>query len=658
MSKNKVLPRETLQHEKPGRRFFFTWTLPFLLGSLCFVIILLLSWSLPIMKIFELRLYDERMRVWAEYFQGTREPGIVIITLSDDADDNALNADSARKSNTLMRLPRLTRMIRAIHEGGAKVIVLDYLEPHPVDEFMMQSVPEILKRTPLSEVKRKELQESFFSYSPRFDDEFGAAISETRSILACFIEEESQKYVFSGREIRLFAGNENMASATIYYDIDGVVRKVSAYLTDVENQSYYSLSFLAAARYLDREAALQDGTLLSDIPLDKESAMLIHYTGPAGAFTRHFFREIDEKAEIGDTRYFRDTFGGKIVLVGTTDLSSQDLHRTPFNDYKPVCPGVEIQAHAIKTIVNRVFITQAPPWKSNIVLFIVILIYFFLGIRMSPLKSLLLGLCLGAAYVLLSAWLFIGHYHLWIELASPLVALPLVMLCSQAYKYLIVDREKRWLRRALGRYVSDTVAEEIVSNPEMVKLGGEEREISVLFSDINDFTTISEKSSPEELMTMLNEYFALMEEVVFTHGGTLKQFVGDEIMVIFGAPQIQEDHGKRAMLTAIEWMEALEQWNSAREGKVRLAIKIGIHSGRVVVGNVGSSHRTEYAAVGDTVNTAARIMGLTKKLNASTLISAEIYQAVKDLVSARDEGLHQVKGKEQQVRVYSVLGRA
>jgi adenylate cyclase len=234
-----------------------------------------------------------------------------------------------------------------------------------------------------------------------------------------------------------------------------------------------------------------------------------------------------------------------------------------------------------------------------------------------------------------------------------------VLFASYAYRHVVIERERNWIRGVLGRYVSTNVAEAILARPESIGLGGEGREITVVFSDINHFTTLAESNAPEIIMEALNDYFTLMEEIIFRHRGTLKQFVGDEIMVIFGAPEHQEDHRKRAVLAALEMKEALERWSEERKGRGDLyfSAKLGVHSGPVIVGNVGSVHRTEYAAVGDTVNTGARIMGLNKSLGTTLLISDAVYEEVSEIVEVEDKGFHSVKGKGGQLHIYSMTGR-
>ncbi|MEW6283011.1 MAG: adenylate/guanylate cyclase domain-containing protein, partial [Candidatus Eremiobacterota bacterium] len=288
------------------------------------------------------------------------------------------------------------------------------------------------------------------------------------------------------------------------------------------------------------------------------------------------------------------------------------------------------------------------------------LAFCFLGCLagFSPRWRVTLLLCLLVAVEALSVLLFLNG--LIMPLAWPVGASLLSFLGGITFRFMTTDAERRRIRGLFSRYVSDQVAALVVEHPEQAALGGRSAEVTLLFSDLNHFTTWSEKTDPAEVVATLNEYFTAMEEVIFQHGGTLKQFVGDEIMVMFGAPFPQDDAEERAVRTALAMQRELERLNqrwSAR-GIPRQEAKFGIHRGRVVVGNVGSPRRTEYAAVGDAVNLASRVMGLTKKLNHMVLITGEVYERVKDVVVVREFEPQTVRGREEPVRVYGLEGLA
>ena len=217
--------------------------------------------------------------------------------------------------------------------------------------------------------------------------------------------------------------------------------------------------------------------------------------------------------------------------------------------------------------------------------------------------------------------------------------------------------EREAAQTLLRRYVSDQVAEAVLADPAQSALGGRSAEVTILFADLDRFTSWSEASDPEAIVSVLNEYFTAMEQIIFRHGGTLKQFVGDEIMVMFGAPFPQRDPEARAIRTAVEMKARLaalrREWHDRGLG-VNLDVKIGIHRGRVVVGNVGSPRRTEYAAVGDAVNVASRVMQLGPVLGHPILITEDVHARADAAARVREFPPQSVKGRSAAVRVYGV----
>jgi adenylate cyclase len=226
------------------------------------------------------------------------------------------------------------------------------------------------------------------------------------------------------------------------------------------------------------------------------------------------------------------------------------------------------------------------------------------------------------------------------------------------FHYFTEERRRKEIKSAFSRYVSDNVIDEMLNNPDQLKLGGEEKEISVLFCDLIGFTTYAETYTPNAMITILSEYFNEMTEQIFNHEGLLKEYVGDEIMAIFGAPLEQEDHAKRACLTALDMQNRLLKMQQIWLDMDRPALKAraGVNTGVMLVGNVGSKYRFSYGALGDPVNLGSRLEGLNKIYGTDILIGEETARLVKDSFLLREIDYVRVKGKEKPVRVYELLG--
>lgn len=646
--------REAMLTQSRRRSFVFFLLLPLGICLLLFAILICIEknrYTGDLVEMAEWRLYDWRLRGIPRSGRHYPDPAIAIIELDEES-------FSKIPEPSFLWVVKYTRLLRMLSQAGAKVTGFDYLQMNTPDEFVLLGIDNFIDRLDRPESERKGLKDLIKSYSPRFDNELGLIIGESRTVLATMIDEKRDRYQGSHREIEMFAGDDNLASINIVSEKDGVVRKISSQWTDRTKKTLPSFSFLVAQRYLNEGGGSYTQDFADSILFYDDHSMLINYVGPAKGFAYHSFRSVDERAKAGDLDFFQTSFRGKIVLIGATDVTLQDLKLTPFNEYRREYPGVEIHASAINTILHRDFIRRVSPFWRYATLLILMTIYFLVGYKLSFGRSLLAGLLIGLLYWWSAFFLFQRH-NLWIDLALPTASIPVILFASFAYRALVMESDRKWLHTAFCRYVSKSIADEISRNPEMVKLGGEEREITVLFSDINHFTPLSEKWGPPVIVRALNEYFTLMEEVIFAHGGTLKQFVGDEIMVIFGAPTEQKDHSVQAVLTALDMISKLAEWQKKREeeGDFHFDIKIGIHCGTALVGNVGSPYRTEYTALGDMVNTTSRIMGLNKSLGTSILISEEIFKRVESQVVAEDKGTFKVKGKDQEVHIYALLGR-
>jgi adenylate cyclase len=388
------------------------------------------------------------------------------------------------------------------------------------------------------------------------------------------------------------------------------------------------------------------------VPTDERGRLLIDYVGPPRSFPHYSISDI--LAGSLPEGSFRD----RIVLVGASATGLYDARSTPFGN---VFPGLEIHANVIDDILSDRFITR-PEWSKIFDLLAIVLLGGAIGLvlpRVGAGAGLLTAALLASAHVLVARWLFVEH-GVWLNIVYPLLALGTNYVSLTVYYYVGETRERKRIHGAFGRYVAPAVIEQMLEAPGRLELGGEEKVLTVLFSDIEDFTSFSERYTPRELIDLLSEYYSRMTERVFAHQGMLKEYVGDELMAIFGAPIAQPDHAARACAAALD-MRALrrtlsEEWT--RKGRPLFLARTGINTGLMLVGNLGSEYRLSYGVLGDQVNLGSRLEGLNKVYGTEILVGENTVALVGDAFRVREVDLVRVVGKKQPTRIYELLGHA
>jgi adenylate cyclase len=400
-----------------------------------------------------------------------------------------------------------------------------------------------------------------------------------------------------------------------------------------------------------RRAALRVGrapafaAAAANVPVPDAGAVYrINFVGPAGSFLAI---PSDAVAAIGDAGV--DVAGdnplsGRIVLVGGTFADGRDVHGTPYGSM----PGVEIQANIVHMLVTRSLVRPAGWLAGFAVQLVAVLLAGLVMVAVRPLwgtvvclaGALLLGV--PASYVAFSR----GGY--WVDFLLPVAVTSLLGVGADVLA-------RRRLRDALGRYVSPEVAARVERNP--AELVGERRQVSILFSDLRGFTTLSERMAPEQMAARLTEYFDAMTATIFARRGMVNDFIGDAILAVFGAPLDDPAHARHAIESALAMGEALaglnRRWQA--EGLPSLRMGLGIHTGEVFAGNVGRAGKVKYAVVGDTVNLASRVEGLNKELGTTMLVTEAAYRAAGLDLEVTDRGPISVKGREEPVRVFEVM---
>lgn len=374
----------------------------------------------------------------------------------------------------------------------------------------------------------------------------------------------------------------------------------------------------------------------------------------------YFWRELDEFYNNIDISP-RDLIN-KIIVLGECTAGG-DIHVTPVaNAY----PGPEIVATTLDNYLNdgtgdRKLLTKVPLWIDIILILIFTALTAVTFLKIPRIFTQVVAfLSIVIIFIISNICLFIlPTFRLWVNMIYPLSFIFITAIFAVAYKNVIADKDKRQIKATLGQFVSPQVLEAVLNDPKLLSVQApRKKNMTVLFSDIRDFTTKSEELSPEKLIPQLNEYLSEMVEVIILkHNGTLDKYMGDAIMAFWGDPISVEDHARRALLTALSMQEHLRLLNEVwqKEGKPELRMGIGINSGDMIVGRVGSPRKVDYTVLGDSVNIASRLEGLNKQFGTEIIISDATYQVVKDIVEVIDLGFVAVKGKASEVRVYSVI---
>jgi adenylate cyclase len=443
-------------------------------------------------------------------------------------------------------------------------------------------------------------------------------------------------------------------------DKDGFVRWMPL-VFKCGNDIYAPFSIQSVWHYLDQPQLMVQvanygiqGIKMGErfIPTAEDGKMLINYLGPEQTFPYFSLTDIIQ----GNIR--QGTFKEKVVMVGATAVAIYDTRNTPFSSLGEY-PGLEIHATIINNVITNNFLKK-PKWTTIFDALAILIIGLFTGVvvrRVGAIKGILFSSVFFILYIWISYWLFI-YRGIWVNIIYPILALVLVYISLTVYRYLTEERERKKIKSAFTYYLSSDVINEILKNPEKLKLGGDRKEISILFSDVRDFTTIAEGLTPEELVHLLNEYFTVMTDVIFKYNGTLDKYIGDAIMAIFGAPLDFPDHPSKACHAALEMMAELERLNRKwiDEGKKSLDIRIGITTGPMMVGNMGSEQRFDYTAMGDSVNLGSRLEGANKNYNTNIIISEFTFERVKNDFACMELDSVRVKGKKRPVKIYSLVG--
>jgi len=640
------------------------------------------------LEVIELKVFDLRFR-----WRGCIRPGAEVVIAAIDQ----------KSIDELGRWPwpraRMRSLVEELKRSGAKVVAFDITFPSPeqdplsAEEYALELVRNIVD-LPLD---RQKIRKALSRLNPERD--FSLALQKAGNVILGMFFFLSPQEVPEGKRLRPMppflssqryplvqppqspsasaslvprgygfeASLDILASSALangyfnlYPDFDGTIRWAPL-IIEYQGNYYPSLDIQVIKHYWDlrRDSILvQMGdrgveSLLIEgipIPVDARGHLLINYRGPHDTFAHYSVSDILAR------RIPAETFRDKIVLVGTTAVGIYDLRYTPYK----IMSGVEIHANILDSLLHLDFLSLPRHYflaDVGILLAFGLLLCLFLPLA-RPLVGLGLTAALFTGYAALSQYLFTFR-GVWINLVYPLAQIMIIFTMISLYRYATEEREKRRIKNSFERYLAPALVRELIKNPQMLSLGGERKFLTVLFSDIRGFTSISEQLQPEALVLFLNEYMSTMSGIILHYSGFLDKFIGDAIMAVYCAPISRQDHALLACQTALDMRAALAKINLRFQEKnfPQIRIGIGINSGEMIVGNMGSRERMDYTVLGDNVNLASRLEGITKVYGVDVVISEFTYQLVREEFIARELDRVRVKGKTQPVKIYELMAR-
>jgi adenylate cyclase len=645
----------------------------------------------------ELKTLDMRFQI-----RGTRLPNspIVIVTI-DEKSQNALGHWPFPRS-------RFATALDVLKSAGAKVVAFDVTFPQPDDNSSLQTLRELRKDYGSTPAENSQFAARLKSMEADADNDqkFAAALSRfENAILGYFLFFEKSETLTQNKQRvddfvnylsfqaypqvihpeygakmacyfceakgiepnlpKLAENAKNFGFFNVIPDADGVVRREPV-IVRFQGNYYPSLDVATVLAYnnrtLDQVAAVfnRNGMERIDfgqnsIPTDADGYVQIDFHGPPRTYPWYSLSDV-VAGKLPHGADLKKVFGGKIVLIGPTAIGIGDLRPTPFETTS--FPGVEVHANFIDNLLTGEYIHRGLR-ENAIDIGFILLFSLVAGVTLSVVPAGRATIVLIGALLLfwwLCYYLFASR-RIWIAMFLPTTTLALNYVGIVSYRFFFEEREKKKVRAAFGQYVAPGVVDRLLKEPDLLRLGGDEKELTAMFTDIRGFTAISEGLSPGALVELLNEYLSEMTEVIFRNWGTLDKYIGDAIMAFWGAPFPQPDHAERACRAALEMLQVLrrlqDKWLA--EGRSQINIGVGINTGPMVVGNMGSNRRFNFTIMGDNVNLASRLEGINKEFGTRLVISEYTYRAAGKNLVVRELDLIRVKGKMRPVRIYELL---
>lgn len=625
----------------------------------------------------ELLAYDARMNLFLQE-KITKDKRITIINIDEKSLSKEGRWPWSRK--------KMAKLVNQLSEAGAVVIAFDVIFSEP-ERNSSEEIIEKLSQNPDARKHINYLQQ----HSDEFDNDklFSNALKNKDIILGyiAYTKKSGSKgklpppLVIKNKQdiqnttflkLQSYTANlpllQDAALNAGYFtlpttDIDGVIRRFPI-VSEINNQVYASLPLEVFRIYnlvdtikvyhekINQKNVLTGIEVIAGkiIPTDGSGHVIIPFRGKAGSYPYISATNILNKT------FKKTDIENKIILIGTTAVGLFDLRSVPVQS---VYPGVEVHANIISALLDNSFPSE-PAWApgANFVFMLLVGVVLAIGLPLlSPVMQFIFSILIICILVTVNTWFWYSK-GLVLSLVSPLFMLFALAIFNFSYGFVSESHRRKNLKDAFSQYIPPELVQQMDKNLSSYAIDGDSREMTVLFSDIVGFTSISEKLTASELKGLLNEYLTPMTEVIFRNNGTIDKYIGDLIMAFWGAPIHDEQHAQHAVISAIEMLNALDRLNKVFKTKnlPPLSVGIGINTGDMNVGDMGSSHRRAYTVIGDSVNLASRLEGLTRYFGVDILISEDTASQLSDKITLLPIGAVKVKGKEEAVKIFSVAG--
>ncbi len=603
-----------------------------------------------------------RWRIYGHIHKPESSPTVVIAL-----DEETYRTPPFEGTPNITWTREIGQVLTAVIAGGAKVVGFDVVFPTSIEQseipFGDQTLGEKVRG---------------------FDGDFLRALAlEARAGKVVLGEVQHRDYpILPAPGQRFAVGNgRNIRSLNVYTDPDDVVRRIPLTVV-VDGDAVPSMAVELAARALGAAPQLApDGALTLagyGIPSISPNALTLNFDGGSDDIPTFSLADLRACYKKGDVAFFHNYFDGKAVLVGTRldvedrQITSKRFATAPENASGPRCaiptppssarftresiPGVYIHATAVNNLINRDALVELGRVSRGLISIAIAGVATFSVLTLPLFGAVLVYLAAGAVWTTVATVAF--DHALALPLFEPLSAGVVGLAGMTGFRFLVADKDRRFLRKSFALYLAPAVIEKMMATNKAPALGGETRDVTVFFSDVAQFSSIAESLSPGDLVMLMNVYLSAMTDVIQEHGGFVDKYIGDAIVAVFGAPLDDPQHASNAVRAALCCRTRLEELDPSVLHGRKLTQRIGINSGNVLVGNIGSRQRFNYTVMGDAVNLAARLEGANKYFGTSIMVSQTTFAAARPAYAWRELDMIRVVGRAEPVTIYEPLAKA